>query len=71
MIREKIDLSLLCFLNVDWFRYVLLLRDLLKHMPSTHPDYGQISDAYDQFTEKAAMLNEKKREAEVIHFEFN
>jgi hypothetical protein len=44
---------------------VLLLRDLLKHLPPNHPDYGQVTDAYDQFTEKAAMLNEKKREAEV------
>ena len=34
-------------------------------MPPSHPDYGPITDAYDQFTEKAAMLNEKKREAEV------
>ena len=47
------------------YRYTLLLRDLLKHLPADHPDFASLSESLDQFGEKAVMLNVKKKEAEV------
>lgn len=45
-------------------RYVLLLRDLLKHTPKKHPDYADISKSLAEFQEVAGHVNESMRRAD-------
>lgn len=45
-------------------RYPLLLKDLLKKTPETHPDYRNLTAAFDKVKELADRVNEKKKEEE-------
>lgn len=45
-------------------RYVLLLREVLKVTPDTHPDYAACQKAYNAMEAVATKINEKKREYE-------
>eukprot|EP01087_Luapelamoeba_hula_P017914 TRINITY_DN569_c1_g1_i1.p1 TRINITY_DN569_c1_g1~~TRINITY_DN569_c1_g1_i1.p1 ORF type:complete len:808 (-),score=160.74 TRINITY_DN569_c1_g1_i1:172-2595(-) len=47
-------------------RYQLLLKDLLKHTWSDHPDFDDITLALDLITKTAVHVNEKQKEAENI-----
>lgn len=46
-------------------RYGLLIRDLLKATPTTHPDYKQLCDAGERIEDIAADINLKIRESEI------
>ena len=45
-------------------RYVLLLKDLLKHTDKSHPDYEELQKALTGFEQIATEINEKKRHHE-------
>lgn len=45
-------------------RIEMLLKDLLKHTDENHPDYFELSKAFEGISELTAFVNEKKREAE-------
>jgi len=45
-------------------RYVLLLRELKKHIPKTHPEYVALSTALVKIESIAAHVNESKRQIE-------
>jgi len=47
-------------------KYVLLLRDLLRNTPATHPDYKNLKDAGENMEEIARGLNERMKDAEVF-----
>ena len=42
-------------------RYILLLSDLVKHTPTDHMDYDNLSIALTQMKESAEFINECKR----------
>eukprot|EP01111_Echinosteliopsis_oligospora_P009098 TRINITY_DN2607_c0_g1_i2.p1 TRINITY_DN2607_c0_g1~~TRINITY_DN2607_c0_g1_i2.p1 ORF type:complete len:485 (-),score=88.69 TRINITY_DN2607_c0_g1_i2:46-1500(-) len=42
-------------------RYELLLKDLIKHTPKTHPDYSELHTGLDMITEVTKDINEKRR----------
>eukprot|EP01094_Clydonella_sp_ATCC50884_P020642 TRINITY_DN4335_c0_g1_i1.p1 TRINITY_DN4335_c0_g1~~TRINITY_DN4335_c0_g1_i1.p1 ORF type:complete len:473 (-),score=126.78 TRINITY_DN4335_c0_g1_i1:121-1539(-) len=44
-------------------RYVLLLKELIKHTPATHPDHAQLSEALAKIESVANLLNESRRAA--------
>lgn len=52
-------------------RYHLLLRELVKHTWTTHPDYEALDAAVDRLANIAMFLNEKKREAEALQRTFH
>jgi hypothetical protein len=43
-------------------RYVLLLREVLKFTPESHPDYAACVNASSEMQKVAGLINEKKRE---------
>eukprot|EP01104_Vermistella_antarctica_P020636 TRINITY_DN8912_c0_g1_i1.p1 TRINITY_DN8912_c0_g1~~TRINITY_DN8912_c0_g1_i1.p1 ORF type:complete len:477 (+),score=114.02 TRINITY_DN8912_c0_g1_i1:90-1433(+) len=45
-------------------KYPLLLREVLKYTPDTHPDYAPLVEALDKLGEVASDINESKRMAE-------
>eukprot|EP00008_Paramoeba_atlantica_P013123 CAMPEP_0201476772 /NCGR_PEP_ID=MMETSP0151_2-20130828/1898_1 /ASSEMBLY_ACC=CAM_ASM_000257 /TAXON_ID=200890 /ORGANISM="Paramoeba atlantica, Strain 621/1 / CCAP 1560/9" /LENGTH=902 /DNA_ID=CAMNT_0047857251 /DNA_START=86 /DNA_END=2794 /DNA_ORIENTATION=- len=45
-------------------RYVLLLKDLLKHTPEDHPDHGPLHKAFGGVENMANTINEMKRKEE-------
>ncbi|KAH3744719.1 Guanine exchange factor for Rac 30 [Pelomyxa schiedti] len=47
-------------------RYVLLLNDMLKSTPSTHPDHAPLSGALATIKELADFINENKHDADTI-----
>ncbi|KAL7713330.1 Rho guanine nucleotide exchange factor [Entamoeba marina] len=47
-------------------RYKLLLNDLLKHTPSTHPDFKELSDGFNIVSEVAISVNETSRQHEYM-----
>eukprot|EP00727_Mastigamoeba_balamuthi_P006469 m51a1_g2442 putative domain containing protein (1553) ;mRNA; r:861225-867164 len=48
-------------------RYVLLLQDLARFTPESHPDYKELSEALKEMKSVAGYVNEKKREAENLN----
>jgi len=42
---------------------VLFIKDLLKHTPSSHPDRPLLSQALDEMTTLAELMNESEQEA--------
>jgi len=50
-------------------KYPLLLRELLKETPETHPDYSDLKEAFEAMQESCLKLNERKRDVEnMSHF---
>ncbi|KAH3763180.1 Guanine exchange factor for Rac 30 [Pelomyxa schiedti] len=47
-------------------RYCLLLTDLLRKTPATHPDYANLKSALEAMKATGDYLNEKKRMAEML-----
>ncbi|KAL7718098.1 Rho guanine nucleotide exchange factor [Entamoeba marina] len=47
-------------------RYKLLLNDLLKHTPSTHPDFKELSDGFNIVSQVAISVNETSRQHEYM-----
>ena len=47
-------------------RYVLLLQDLRKHTPASHPDHALLSRAVDSMRALANAVNEVKRREEAM-----
>lgn len=45
-------------------RYILLLRELLKHTPSDHPDHAGLVQALERAQRVAELLNTRRREGE-------
>lgn len=45
-------------------RYVLLLRELIKYTPPTHPDFPLLQSSLNGIKESADLINERKRVAE-------
>ena len=45
-------------------RYVLLLRDLFKHTPTSHPDYIDLAVACEKMEELASLVNRRKMESD-------
>eukprot|EP00732_Lithocolla_globosa_P002092 Lithocolla_globosa_v1_NODE_1259_length_2726_cov_7.700112.p1 type:complete len:520 gc:universal NODE_1259_length_2726_cov_7.700112:1040-2599(+) len=43
-------------------RYSMLLSDLLKYTPKSHPDHANLENAVAKIKQAAALVNEKKRE---------
>jgi hypothetical protein len=48
-------------------RYLLLLKELIKHTPESHPDFTNLNEAHDKIQKVANALNEAEREAESMH----
>eukprot|EP00002_Diphylleia_rotans_P025343 TRINITY_DN5004_c0_g1_i7.p1 TRINITY_DN5004_c0_g1~~TRINITY_DN5004_c0_g1_i7.p1 ORF type:complete len:485 (-),score=68.95 TRINITY_DN5004_c0_g1_i7:345-1799(-) len=48
-------------------RYELLLREMLKFTPKTHPDHALVEKALEQVKKVASAINEKNREAESLN----
>jgi len=48
-------------------RYGLLLEDLFRNTPKTHPDFTRLAESLWKMKSVANYVNEKKREAETIH----
>lgn len=62
---ENLDLLALLITPVQRIlRYKLLLEDLLKHTPETHPDHNNLVLSLGAILEKAAAVNESIRIAE-------
>lgn len=50
-------------------KYPLLLRELLKETPESHPDYNDLKEAFEAMQESCLKLNERKRDVEnMSHF---
>lgn len=50
-------------------KYPLLLRELLKETPESHPDYNDLKIAFEAMQESCLKLNERKRDVEnMSHF---
>lgn len=50
-------------------KYPLLLKELLKNTPETHPDYADLNEAHEAMQNSCLKLNERKREVEnMSHF---
>ena len=50
-------------------KYPLLLKELLKQTPETHPDYPDLKIAFETMQESCLKLNERKRDVEnMSHF---
>lgn len=47
-------------------RYELLLKDLIKHTPSNHPDLEDLNKGLQRINEVAIFINEKKRDKENV-----
>ncbi|KJE89238.1 hypothetical protein CAOG_000751 [Capsaspora owczarzaki ATCC 30864] len=45
-------------------KYPLLLRELIKHTPETHPDFADITEAMDAMNSVTIYINEMKRKLE-------
>jgi CRP-like cAMP-binding protein len=64
---DKLDLESLLILPVQRIpRYILLLRDLHRHTPPSHPDYAAIGIACDRISAVAATMNERKRDKDML-----
>eukprot|EP01117_Protostelium_nocturnum_P003411 TRINITY_DN1442_c0_g1_i1.p1 TRINITY_DN1442_c0_g1~~TRINITY_DN1442_c0_g1_i1.p1 ORF type:complete len:806 (+),score=343.01 TRINITY_DN1442_c0_g1_i1:243-2660(+) len=62
---NRLDLPSLLIMPVQRVpRYNLLLKDLLKHTWKDHPDYKPLEEATERIDQVAALLNDKKAEAE-------
>jgi len=62
---SKLDLQSYLIMPVQRLpRYVLLLTELLKNTPPTHPGYKALTEALKKVKEIADFVNEAKREAE-------
>jgi len=46
-------------------RYVLLLEELLRKTPGTHPDFTNIKDAIDSVKTVSQQVNSKKAQSEL------
>jgi len=63
---SALDLPSLLIMPVQRIpRYILLLTEIYKHTPSTHPDYAKLGQALTKVKEVAVHINEAKREAEL------
>jgi len=47
-------------------KYHLLFREILKHTPKDHPDYGDIEKCFEKVQEVAAYVNERQRTSESL-----
>lgn len=47
-------------------RYVLFIKDLLKHTASTHPDHAPLQQALGELTMLAERVNDSERERERV-----
>jgi hypothetical protein len=64
---SRLDLESLLILPVQRVpRYIMLLRDLLRHTPPTHPDYASLGLACERVAGVASTMNERKRDKDVL-----
>jgi hypothetical protein len=64
---ERQDLASFLIMPVQRLpRYILLLRELYKHTPPTHPDEPLLAKAVEKVSAVAEFVNEKKRNAEQL-----
>ncbi len=46
-------------------RYTLLLKELLKHTPNSHPDYNDLALAYEKIMVTANVVNDSMKSLKV------
>lgn len=51
-------------------RYVLLLKDLLKHTDESHPDFANLTKATQRMCDVAQMVDERHKQAELLNHMF-
>lgn len=62
--KDKLSLSDLLIKPVQRIpHYVLFIKDLLKQTPSSHPDRPLLSQALEEMTALAELMNESEQEA--------
>src|SRR5690349_12017086 len=63
--QRSIDLESLLITPIQRVpRYVLLLSEVVKHTPATHPDQADLAKALQSMRRVADVINERKRDSE-------